>query len=190
MDKDKRPGNLWLAKWDGSENRALTFGNKGQKHPRWSPDGKWIGFLSGREDDHENEQLWLLPIGGGEAVKINDATGGVDGFAWSPDSKRIASVVHDPDPRGTGRQGTPAHDIARSRSESGLGLRAGLEPGREMDRLYSRRRSEENRIRRPFARDHSCGWRAIENPDRKARSKCGATALGSGRQIGFRCRRR
>ncbi|HEY8836039.1 MAG TPA: hypothetical protein VIM09_10685, partial [Chthoniobacterales bacterium] len=31
MEKDKRPGNLWLAKWDGSENRALTFGNKGQK---------------------------------------------------------------------------------------------------------------------------------------------------------------
>src|SRR5437762_13120889 len=64
MDKDKRPGNLWLAKWDGSENRALTFGNKGQKHPRWSPDGKWIGFLSGREDGNEDGQLWILPIGG------------------------------------------------------------------------------------------------------------------------------
>ena len=65
MEKDKRPGNLWLAKWDGSENRALTFGNKGAKHPRWSPDGKWIGFLSGREDENEIDQLWILPIGGG-----------------------------------------------------------------------------------------------------------------------------
>ena len=99
MEKDKRPGNLWLAKWDGSENRALTFGIKGQKHPRWSPDGKWIGFLSGREDDNESDQLWLLPIGGGEAEKITDAKGGVDDFAWSPDSKRIVLVVHDPDPR-------------------------------------------------------------------------------------------
>ena len=99
MEKDKRPGNLWLAKWDGSENRALTFGNKGQKHPRWSPDGKWIAFLSGREDDNENDQLWILPIGGGEAEKFTDAKGGVDDFAWSPDSKRIALVVHDPDPR-------------------------------------------------------------------------------------------
>ena len=26
MEKDKLPANLWLAKWDGSENRALTFG--------------------------------------------------------------------------------------------------------------------------------------------------------------------
>src|SRR5881394_4652855 len=99
MEKDKRPGNLWLAKWDGSENRALTFGNKGQKHPRWSPDGKWIGFLSGREDDNEEDQLWLLPIAGGEAEKITTVKGGVDDFAWSPDSKRIVLVVHDPDPR-------------------------------------------------------------------------------------------
>jgi len=99
MEKDKRPGNHWLAKWDGSENRALTFGNKGQKHPRWSPDGKWIGFLSGREDDNEEDQLWLLPIGGGEAEKITTVKGGVEDFAWAPDSKRIALVVHDPDPR-------------------------------------------------------------------------------------------
>src|SRR5438874_4358101 len=99
MEKDKRPGNLWLAKWDGSENRALTFGNKGQKHPRWSSDGKWIAFLSGREDDNENDQLWILSSAGGEAEKLTDAKAGVDDFAWSPDSKRIALVIPDPDPR-------------------------------------------------------------------------------------------
>lgn len=99
MEKDKQPGNLWLAKWDGSDNRALTFGNKGQSRPRWSPDGKWIGFLSGREDENETDQLWILPIGGGEAEKLTDLKGGVEDFAWSPDSKRIVLVVHDPDPR-------------------------------------------------------------------------------------------
>ena len=99
MEKDKLPGNLWLAKWDGSENRALTFGNKGESHPRWSPDGKWIAFLSGREDENEIDQLWILPIGGGEAEKLTDLKGSVDDFAWSPDSKRIVLVVHDPDPR-------------------------------------------------------------------------------------------
>ena len=99
MEKDKRRGNLWLAKWDGSENRALTFGNKGQSHPRWSPDGKWIGFLSGREDENETDQLWILSSNGGEAEKLTDLKGGVEDFAWSTDSKRIALVVHDPDPR-------------------------------------------------------------------------------------------
>src|SRR5256885_14930765 len=83
MEKDKRPGNLWLAKWDGSENRALTVGNKGQKHPRWSPDGKWIGFFFKQKTAYEIDQLWILSIGGGEAEKFTDAKGGVDDFAWS-----------------------------------------------------------------------------------------------------------
>src|SRR3979409_2615213 len=72
MEKDKRPGNLWLAKWDGSENRALTFGNKGQAHPRVSPDGKWVWFLSGRDDENETDQLWILSSNGGEAEKLTD----------------------------------------------------------------------------------------------------------------------
>jgi dipeptidyl aminopeptidase/acylaminoacyl peptidase len=99
MDKDKLPGNLWLAKWDGTENRALTFGDKGAAHPRWSPDGKWIAFLSDRGDENEINQLWILPLGGGEAQKLTDEKGGVEDFAWAPDSKRIVLVVKDPDPR-------------------------------------------------------------------------------------------
>ncbi|PYJ73601.1 MAG: peptidase S9 family protein [Verrucomicrobia bacterium] len=99
MEKDKLPGNLWLAKWDGSENRALTYGNKGQSHPRWSPDGKWIAFLSGREDENEVNQLWIMSSSSGEAQKFTDLKGNADDFAWAPDSKRIVLVVHDPDPR-------------------------------------------------------------------------------------------
>ena len=99
IEKDKLPGNLWLAKWDGSENRALTFGNKGQSHPRWSPDGRWIAFLSGREDENEIDQLWVMSSSGGEAEKLTDLKGNVEDFAWSPNSKRIVLVVHDPDPR-------------------------------------------------------------------------------------------
>jgi Tol biopolymer transport system component len=50
LKKDKQPKNLWLAKWDGSERRALTFGDNEQTHPRWSRAGKWLAFLSGRQD--------------------------------------------------------------------------------------------------------------------------------------------
>ncbi|MEP6777089.1 MAG: S9 family peptidase [Chthoniobacterales bacterium] len=99
LGKDKQAANLWLAKWDGSENRALTFGLEKQSHPRWSPDGKWIGFLSGRTDENENDQLWILSSRGGEAERITEIKGSVDDFAWSPDSKRMVLVIHEPDPR-------------------------------------------------------------------------------------------
>ena len=45
----------------------LTFGETEQTHPRWSPDGKWIAFLSSRTDENENDQLWILSSAGGEA---------------------------------------------------------------------------------------------------------------------------
>ena len=105
LKKDKQPQNLWLAKWDGSENRALTFGENQQTHPRWSPDGKWLAFLSDREDENENDQLWILSSTGGEAEQLTKEKGSVDDFAWSPDSKRIVLVVHDPDPARTGGEG-------------------------------------------------------------------------------------
>ena len=99
LKKDKQPKNLWLAKWDGSENRALTFGDNEQTHPRWSPDGKWLAFLSSRQDENENDQLWILSSAGGEGEQLTREKGSVDDFAWAPDSKHIVLVVHDPDPR-------------------------------------------------------------------------------------------
>lgn len=99
LKKDKEAKNLWLAKWDSAENRPLTFGENQQTHPRWSPDGKWIAFLSSRTDENENDQLWILSSAGGEAEQLTKEKGSVEDFAWSPDSKRIVLVLHDPDPR-------------------------------------------------------------------------------------------
>src|SRR5450755_1475403 len=75
LAKDKQPRNLWLAKWDGSENRALTFGETEQTHPRWSPDGKWLAFLSSRTDEKDNDQLWILSSAGGEAEQLTKEKG-------------------------------------------------------------------------------------------------------------------
>lgn len=99
LEKDKTATNLWLAKWDGSDRRALTFGANRQSKPRWSPDGMWIAFLSSRGDERELNQLWRLPRNGGEAEKLTDVAGGVEDFAWSPDGRRFVLIVRDADPR-------------------------------------------------------------------------------------------
>ena len=52
-----------------------------------------------RQDENENDQLWILSSAGGEAEQLTREKGSVDDFAWAPDSKRIVLVVHDPDPR-------------------------------------------------------------------------------------------
>jgi dipeptidyl aminopeptidase/acylaminoacyl peptidase len=98
LEKDKRATNLWLAKWDGSVNRALTYGDKSQFFPRFSPDSKQLAFLSGRGDEEKGAQLWILDLTGGEARQVTHIKGEVEDFAWSPDGKHMALQVHDPDP--------------------------------------------------------------------------------------------
>jgi dipeptidyl aminopeptidase/acylaminoacyl peptidase len=97
-DADKHETHLWMTSFDGKTTVQLTSRPKeSESHPRWSPDGRWLAFLSGRTDDKKNAQIWLLDRLGGEAQKISDYKGGVVDFTWSPDGKRVAVVATDED---------------------------------------------------------------------------------------------
>jgi dipeptidyl aminopeptidase/acylaminoacyl peptidase len=96
--EDKNDKDLWMTSWDGKETVRLTRSKGSESTPRWSPDGKFLAFLSSREDENEVSQVWLLPRAGGEADKLTDLKGGVKDYAWAPDGKRLALVVEDPDP--------------------------------------------------------------------------------------------
>ena len=59
-------------------------------------DGGRVLFL--RPDDRGNKQVWTIPLEGGEPQRITDLKGGVEEFALSPNSDRIAAVSSvDPD---------------------------------------------------------------------------------------------
>jgi dipeptidyl aminopeptidase/acylaminoacyl peptidase len=73
---------------------ALTSEDASSTHPRWSPDGKFMAFLSGRNDG--KTQIWLLNRLGGEAEKLTDTAQDVDDFFWSPDGRRLALLLRDP----------------------------------------------------------------------------------------------
>jgi len=122
---------LWSVPADGSgPARQLTLGAKHDRHPRFSPDGRSLAFLSDRrsalEDPPEGVkpteredavQVHLLPLDGGEARRLTDLPRGVDGFAWAPDGRRLVvttssrAAERDADARVRGRRkakpGTP-----------------------------------------------------------------------------------
>src|SRR5256884_1975251 len=100
---DKQPGAVWMTSWDGSRTLRLTNSKEGESAPRWSPDGRWLAFLSSREDEHA--QLWLLDRSGGEGRKLTSFAGDVEDYVWAPDGKRLAAVGGDAD---TAKPKTPA----------------------------------------------------------------------------------
>ena len=73
----------------------MTTGEKGDNHPRWSPDGTEIAFLSSRDGA---PQIYILPVDGGEARPVTDFPGGVGDFMWGTwRTEFVAPVVHGED---------------------------------------------------------------------------------------------
>src|SRR5437870_3782616 len=95
---DKSVTHIWMTGYEGKNDRQITFSQDSETAPRWSPDGKYLSFTSSRPGKAKGSQVWLLDRGGGEAMQLTELKGRLQGFEWSPDSKRLALVVGDPDP--------------------------------------------------------------------------------------------
>jgi dipeptidyl aminopeptidase/acylaminoacyl peptidase len=85
---------------EGGPARQITFGERGDSLPQWSPDGRYMSFLSARgaatPDDPPRPQIYLMRADGGEAWKLTEAREGVTLYSWAPDSRRIAYESVDP----------------------------------------------------------------------------------------------
>jgi dipeptidyl aminopeptidase/acylaminoacyl peptidase len=96
--------NLWMVDISTGESHALTSAKKSSTNAAWSPDGKWIAFLSDRpgqiKDTPEGKkQLYVISADGGEAQQLTKTENDVNAFDWAPDSKRIAFSMTDPEPK-------------------------------------------------------------------------------------------
>jgi dipeptidyl aminopeptidase/acylaminoacyl peptidase len=94
--------DLWLADAATGERHRLSGAAKSSSDAAWSPDGRWIAFLSDRPaqiagSPADKRQIYVMPADGGEAQQITKMEKGVSAFEWSPDSKRIAITAESPD---------------------------------------------------------------------------------------------
>ena len=124
LQKDnKRYQNLWLVKTDGEdEPHRLTRGDTQDGSPSWSPDGRYLAFLSTRanelevkkilerknedpedkketpDDDKPKSQIWVIDLErGGEPRQLTWREEGVKEFHWSPDVSRLVFSSRAPD---------------------------------------------------------------------------------------------
>jgi len=95
--KDEADTDVYMAPYAGGPALRLTASRKPETKPRWSPDGRYLAFLSCRRS--RKTQVWLLDRQGGEAARLTAYEGGVSDLAWSGDGHKLALVVSDPDPR-------------------------------------------------------------------------------------------
>ncbi|MFL5675635.1 MAG: TolB family protein, partial [Chloroflexota bacterium] len=134
---------IWQVETDGATSpRQLTIGSRHDHHPRYSPDGLTLAFISDRrsqvEEDpvadalgrgrsagdgpdrrHDREdgsQVYLLPLDGGEARRLTDLPRGVDAFEWSPDGTRLVVV-------------STSHGATRVDDDKRRGIERRREPG-------------------------------------------------------------
>ena len=100
-EKDSYISQIWLvstevATEDQPEPRQLTFTANGSRHPRWSPDGRFLAFIAQREGD-ECRQIYRLAIAGGEAERLSQSKTDVQQFLWAPDGQSLAFTAVDPE---------------------------------------------------------------------------------------------
>jgi len=97
MEKDKEwrtATQVWVVPTAGEAARQYTRGEKNASSPAWSPDGKYLAFLTNREKDNE-QQVWMMGVDGGEAWQVTTHKGGVRGFVFSPDGKSLLLLAAD-----------------------------------------------------------------------------------------------
>jgi len=100
--------DLWL--WTAQAGlRSLTHSGSEEK-AAWSPDGKWIAFVTDRalpgeaaseggepeSSDAKADRVWVIPVSGGEALPLYREKLDAHAFAWSPDGAAIYFSVTEP----------------------------------------------------------------------------------------------
>ena len=110
-ERNRPRRQIWTVPTGKGDPAPFTAGES-DRHPRWSPDGTRLAFISERED--HRPQIHLMPSDGGEARAISAfPEGAVGDFRWSPDGRMLAVKFREQDPDWT-------QEAIRTRKENKL----------------------------------------------------------------------
>jgi dipeptidyl aminopeptidase/acylaminoacyl peptidase len=87
IQRDTRYSNIWLAKTDGTQSRALTTGSFVETSPRWSPDGTRLLYLSNKSG---RPQLHLHTLSSGAEQSLTSGAQAPSAPVWSADGTQLA----------------------------------------------------------------------------------------------------
>jgi dipeptidyl aminopeptidase/acylaminoacyl peptidase len=126
--------------------RAVTWKRTGISSPKWSEDGTRLAFLAedatpktetasdadpnskeaaGKDSAEKQVQVFVMPMNGGDPIRVTDAKRGVDEFTWSPDGKQIAYITAD---EAVNAKAIKEHDDAFQVTDNNFLTRAALTP--------------------------------------------------------------
>ena len=86
--------DLWLYRDDSGGSLVQLTHSGHDSAPQWSPDGRWIAFLSNREKDVG--QVYVISASGGVAFPVTFGDEEAHAFAWSADSRRLYFATRSP----------------------------------------------------------------------------------------------
>jgi len=120
LKTDKNETRVWMVPATGGEALPMTAEGVSSEHPHWSPDSKFLAFLSERNEG--KKQVWLLNRQGGEAQQLTETVQDVENFAWSPDGRCMVLILKDPTPEeletGKEKSATAVHSSAADDDDS------------------------------------------------------------------------
>ena len=108
LDADERKTSIWMVNFAGTQDLRLTVTADSATNPKFSPDGRYVSFLSARGPDAK-AQIYLLDLRGGEAQALTNVSGDIGGYDWSPDGSRLVISMSSGDPAADGGGSAAAH---------------------------------------------------------------------------------
>ncbi len=89
IEENKTNTEIFKMNVDGSDKKQLTFTSNNESSAQWIEGGDKIAFLSAHEGSN---QLWEMNADGTGLERISDVEGGIEGFTYSPDGKKVMYI--------------------------------------------------------------------------------------------------